>query len=97
MRTYEMMFILKPDLAEEEIGEIKDRLKKIIEDFNGEFIGEEDGWGKRRLAYEIKKYSEGIYTLWNFKGKPETVQELDRVIRLSDKFLRHAIIRRDEK
>ncbi|HBQ25325.1 MAG TPA: 30S ribosomal protein S6, partial [Syntrophomonas sp.] len=48
MRTYEMMFILKPDLAEEAIAETKERLQKILNDFGGEFIGEADGWGKRR-------------------------------------------------
>ncbi|MBC7075674.1 MAG: 30S ribosomal protein S6 [Syntrophomonadaceae bacterium] len=96
MRTYEMMFILKPDLAEEEIGDIKERLKKVIENFGGEFIEEAEGWGKKRLAYEIKDYLEGIYSVWSLKGKPETVQELDRVIKLSDKFLRHVIIRQDE-
>ena len=97
MRTYEMMFILKPDLAEEAIAETKERLQKILNDFRGEFIGEADGWGKRRLAYHIEDYTEGIYSVWFFSGKPETVAELDRVIKLSDRFLRHMIIRQDEK
>lgn len=97
MRTYEMMFILKPDLAEETIAETKERLQKILSDFDGEFIGEADGWGKRRLAYHIEDYIEGIYSVWFFNGKPETVAELDRVIKLSDRFLRHMIIRQDEK
>lgn len=97
MRTYEMMFILKPDLAEETITESKERLKTIIADFGGEFVGEADGWGKRRLAYHIEDYIEGIYSVWFFTGKPETVAELDRVIKLSDRFLRHIIIRQDEK
>ncbi len=97
MRTYEMMFILKPDLAEETIAETKERLQKILNEFGGEFIGEADGWGKRRLAYHIEDYSEGIYSVWFFNGKPETVAELDRVIKLSDRFLRHMIIRQDEK
>jgi len=97
MRTYEIMFVLKPDLAEEVIAETRERIKKIIEDFGGEFIDEADGWGKKRLAYEIEKYLEGIYSVWHFKGKPETIQELDRVIKLSDKFLRHIIVRQNEK
>lgn len=97
MRTYEMMFILKPDLAEEASVEAKERLQKIIADFGGEFINEADGWGKKRLAYEIQDYHEGVYYLWYFKGKPETVQELDRVIKISDKFLRHIIIRKDDE
>lgn len=96
MRTYELMFILKPDLAEEVIIETKERLKKIIADFNGEFINQVDTWAKRRLAYSIEDYMEGYYSLWYFKGLPETVDELDRVIKLSDRFLRHIIIRNDE-
>ncbi len=97
MRDYEMMFIIKPDLTEEAIIEIKDRLRKIIEDFGGEFTEEADGWGKKRMAYRIEDYAEGIYCLWYFKGLPETVQELDRVIKISDSLMRHIIIRKDEK
>lgn len=97
MRAYEMMFILKPDLDEEQIAESKDRLQKIVADFGGQFEKELDGWGKKRLAYAMEKYTEGIYSVWRFQGQPETVQELDRVIKISDRFLRHIIIRLDEK
>lgn len=97
MRAYEMMFILKPDLSEEEIAESKERLQKIIADFGGEFANELEGWGRKRMAYPIEKYTEGIYSVWNFKGESETVQELDRIIKISDRFLRHIIIRLDEK
>ena len=96
MRTYEIMFVLKPDLSEEIITETKDRLLNILSEFNGELINQADNWGKRRLAYSIDDYMEGLYCLWYFKGLPETVKELDRVIKLSDKFLRHIIIRHDE-
>jgi len=97
MRDYEMMFIIKPDLSDENIAEIKEKLHNIIADFGGEFENEVPGWGKKRMAYRIEDYSEGIYVLWNFKGKPETVAELDRVIKISDSLLRHIIIRKDEK
>lgn len=97
MRTYEMMFLLKPDLPEESVVETKEKLKTIIADFGGEFVSEADGWGKKRLAYTIDDYHEGFYSLWYFNGKPETVLELDRVIKISDSFLRHIIIRQDEK
>jgi small subunit ribosomal protein S6 len=97
MRDYEMMFIMKPDLTEEVSTEIKARLHKIIEDFGGEFTEEAGGWGKKRMAYRIEDYAEGIYCLWHFKGTPETVQELDRVIKISDSLMRHIIIRKDEK
>jgi small subunit ribosomal protein S6 len=92
-----MMFVLRPDLEEEQVSETKERLQKIIADFGGEFINAADGWGKKRLAYAIDDYVEGIYSLWYFKGKPETVDELDRIIKISENFLRHIIIRQDEK
>ena len=47
MRTYEMMFVLRPDLEEEQVLETKERLQKIIADFGGEFINAADGWGKK--------------------------------------------------
>ncbi len=97
MREYEMMFIIKPDLAEEGLTEIKDRLHKIIDGFGGEFTEEVGGWGRKRMAYRIEDYAEGIYCLWHFKGQPETVQELDRVIKISDSLMRHIIVRKDEK
>lgn len=97
MRSYEIMFILRPDLSEEEILASKERLQKILAEFNGEFVNEVDGWGKKRLAYPIEDYTEGFYSLWNFKGQAETVNELDRIIKITDSFLRHMIIRQDEK
>ena len=97
MRDYEMMYIIKPDVPEETIAEIKDKLHKIIDDFGGVFTQEAPGWGKKRMAYRIQDYQEGIYVLWYFQGKPETVKELDRVIRISEHIMRHIIIRKDEK
>ncbi len=97
MRAYEMMFIIKPDLTEEKTTETKEKLHKIIEEFGGEFVNEVNGWGKKRMAYKIQDYPDGIYSLWHFNGMPETVLELDRVIKISDSFLRHIIIRKDEK
>ncbi len=95
MRNYELMYILKPDTPEETITEIKERLQTIIANFGGEFTEEVAGWGKKRMAYSIDDYQEGIYVLWHFKGVAETVSELDRVIKISDKILRHIIVRMD--
>ncbi|MDO4540387.1 MAG: 30S ribosomal protein S6 [Syntrophomonadaceae bacterium] len=97
MREYEMMFIIKPDASEEAIADIKERLQGIIASFGGEFVEEVGGWGKRRMAYKIQDYQEGIYSLWNFKGEAETVAELDRVIKITDVLMRHIIVRTDEK
>ena len=96
MRAYEMLMILRPDLSEEEMAETKERLQNIINDFGGVFGKEMDGWGKRRLAYGVEDYLEGVYALWVFDGQPETVAELNRIIKISDRILRHLIIRQEE-
>ena len=70
MRDYELMFILKPDLEDEEIAAIKDRLKKIISDFGGEFLNEVDGWGRRRMAYKVEEYQEGFTVFGTLKAAP---------------------------
>jgi small subunit ribosomal protein S6 len=71
MRAYEIMFVLKPDLDEETVTEVKERLQKTLTDFGGEFLEEVSGWGKKRLAYSIEDYTEGVYYLWNFNGTPD--------------------------
>ncbi|NLV15666.1 MAG: 30S ribosomal protein S6 [Syntrophomonadaceae bacterium] len=94
MRPYEMMFILTPELPTESIDAAKDRVADIITQTGGEFQ-EFDVWGKRRLAYEINDFREGIYILAYFNGTTETVNELDRVLKISDSFLRHMIVRKE--
>jgi len=90
------MFILKPELAEETIQQMIDRYSAIVTDGQGELVSV-DKWGKRRLAYEIKDLFEGYYVLLNFKSEPPVVNELDRVMKISDDMLRFMIINQDEK
>lgn len=97
MREYELMFIIKPDATEEDATALKERLKKIMADGGGEVTEELPGWGKKRLAYRIEKYTEGVYSVWRFNGLPDTVKELDRVMKISDVLLRHMIVRMDEQ
>jgi len=95
MRSYEMMFILSPELGSEEVEAAKSKVADIIAQNKGELVSF-DVWGRRRLAYEIKDFREGLYMLTNFKGTTETVNELDRVLKISDGFLRHMIVRKEE-
>ncbi|MHB8157805.1 MAG: 30S ribosomal protein S6 [Desulfocucumaceae bacterium] len=90
MRDYEIMYIIKPDLEEEKVQAVVDKFNTLITDNQGEIVTA-DKWGKRRLAYEIKDYREGIYILVNFKGEPGTVKELDRLMKISDDILRFMI------
>ncbi len=71
-----------------------DRLKGIIEDDGT--ISNIDEWGNRKLAYLIDDIGEGYYVLINFESKPEVIQELNRIARISDSIMRHMIIKEDE-
>ncbi|MCF6462825.1 30S ribosomal protein S6 [Clostridium sp. Cult1] len=94
MRKYEGVLIFVPSLEDEARNQLFDRLKGIIES-NGT-ISNVDEWGVRKLAYEINDISEGYYIVVNFETTPETVEELDRVCKISDSIMRHMIIREDE-
>ncbi|MGI6551126.1 MAG: 30S ribosomal protein S6 [Syntrophomonadales bacterium] len=95
MRPYEMMFILSPELPSEGVEAAKSRVADIIAQTKGE-LEDFEVWGRRRLAYEIKDFREGLYMLAHFKGTTETINELDRVLKITDDFLRHMIVRKEE-
>lgn len=95
MRNYELMYVIKPDLDEEKLQEVIDKFNNIIADNSGEVVTA-DKWGKRRLAYEINDYREGIYILVNFKGEAAVAQELDRVLKITDEILRFMIILKEK-
>jgi small subunit ribosomal protein S6 len=91
MRKYETLFILHPSLDEEAVKANIEKFKGVIEN-NGGVVDNIDFWGKRKLAYDIKKVSEGYYTLVNFSAEPELPKELDRIFRINDTVIRHIII-----
>ncbi|MBE3554035.1 MAG: 30S ribosomal protein S6 [Thermicanus sp.] len=94
MRNYEILFILRPDLTEEEVEASREKVKSIISDNGGE-VTKLDPMGKRRLAYEIQDYREGIYTVIYFTGDDKTVKELDRVVRITEDIIRYLIVKND--
>jgi len=91
MKKYETIFIQNPILDEEAVKANIEKFKGIIENGGGT-VDNVDVWGKRKLAYEIKKVSEGYYTLFNFTAGPELPKELDRVFRITDGIIRHIIV-----
>lgn len=91
MRAYECVYILDPTLEEIAVKEKNDRVRDIITSRTGA-VHKVDIWGKRRLAYPIKKRSEGIYTVLKFSGSNEILAELNRVFRFDDAVLRHLIV-----
>jgi small subunit ribosomal protein S6 len=96
VRPYEVLYIVRPDLTEEQVAPIMEKFKTVVEGQGGEVEGV-NRWDKRRLAYEIKGQVEGIYILMNFKSEAKAEAELDRMLKISDDVLRHIIIRLDEK
>lgn len=94
MRTYEVLFILSPQVAEEEATALSAEFKRIAES-TGATLKSEDVWGRRRLAYPIQKFNEGIYHLFVFESAG-SLAELDRRMKNSDRVLRHMIVRTDE-
>ncbi len=96
MRPYESMIVFDSTVDAQSIQVALDRALDTIRN-NGGTPGNIDRWGKRPLAYEIKKRKEGYYVLVEFVGEPITVDELDRILTLSDEVLRFKVLRRNER
>ena len=96
MREYELMYIVKPNLEPEQYEALQERVTTLIASNGGEATGA-DVWGKRRLGYPIRHETDGYYVVLTFKGGEELVRELDRVLSISDDFLRFKIFRIDHR
>jgi small subunit ribosomal protein S6 len=94
MRQYEMTTILDPSLEERTVQPSLEQFLKVVTTAGGS-VDKVDVWGRRRLAYEIQKKSEGIYTVIELQAEPETVKELDRQLNLNEAVLRTKILRPD--
>lgn len=92
MRHYEVMVILDPSLEERTVGPSLDTYLNVIRNAGGS-VEKLDVWGRRRLAYEIGKKSEGIYAVIDLQATPEVVAELDRQLRLNESVLRTKVLR----
>ena len=92
MRHYEIMVILDPNLEERTVAPSIDQYLNVIRNAGGS-VEKLDVWGRRRLAYEIKKQAEGIYAVIDLQATPEAVTELDRQLRLNESVLRTKVIR----
>ncbi|GAA2618286.1 30S ribosomal protein S6 [Actinomadura fulvescens] len=92
MRRYELMAILDPAVDERTVSTSLDPFLKVVKDDGGS-VEKIDIWGRRRLAYDILKKSEGIYAVVDLTAEPATVKELDRQLNLSETILRTKVIR----
>ena len=95
MRQYELMIILDPEVDERTVAPSLDKLLAVVKTGGGE-VDKVDIWGKRRLAYEIQKKTEGIYAVVNFTATSAATQELDRQLKLSEAVMRTKVLRAEE-
>ncbi len=95
MNKYEIMYIIRPDIDEEEKKTLVEHFDSILTSEGAEII-ESKEWGKRRLAYEIDEYRDGIYQIVNLKSSPKAVQEFERLAKISDDIIRHMVVKEDE-
>ena len=96
MRPYELMVIIDPEVEERTVEPTLQKFLNVITT-DGGTIEKVDIWGRRRLAYEIQKKSEGIYAVVNFTAEPATAQELDRLLGINETILRTKITRPEEQ
>ena len=95
MTDYEILLMLDPELPEERQSEIVTRAREAIEKDGGTWDNHEP-WGRRRLAYEIDHKAEGAYHLLTFAAEPTTLEEISRVLKITDGVMRHLAVRRVE-
>ncbi|KAB1645188.1 30S ribosomal protein S6 [Gulosibacter chungangensis] len=95
VHQYELMVIIDPEIDERTVAPSLDKFLAVITK-DGGTIENTDIWGRRKLAYEINKKSEGIYAVVNFTAEPATAAELDRQLRLSEAIMRTKVLRAEE-
>jgi small subunit ribosomal protein S6 len=96
MRNYEIMIILDPSLEERTVQPSLDQFLTVVTGGGGK-VDKVDIWGRRRLAYQIEKKSEGIYAVVDLTAEPATVSELDRQLNLNEAVLRTKVVRPEHR
>lgn len=96
MNKYEVVFIGRPDAGEEIIKGVIQRVRETVENLNGQVIKVEE-WGKRRLAYPIKKYSDGYYVFVETSSNSQASKEVERILRLHEDVIRYQTIKKVEE
>lgn len=95
MRTYELMFISSPNTTDDEINKLTSQVEHAVTDRGGKIVKIEP-WGRRKLAYRIDKFDEGIYTLVHIEGNGNEIAEVERRLRVNDAVIRYMSVRTDE-
>lgn len=92
MQNYELVTIISPEVDDERMLEVVDKMNKLISDKEG-VVEETDRLGMKKLAYPIKRFMEGNYIVTRFKLEPKFVKELETNLRASEEFLRHLVVK----
>ena len=95
-RQYELVYILPPETTEQQAGELHEQVAATVTRLHG-VIEKTENWGRRKLAYEIGHFKEGVYVLEVINGTGELMKELDRRLKVIDQVVRHMIVRVDEE
>jgi small subunit ribosomal protein S6 len=96
MQLYETGFLLAPNLSEEETEKLIGQMLEVVSQKEGRLIRQER-WGKRRMAYSIKRFSEAFFVFFHYEGKPDIPVELERRFKQSDAVLRYLTLKKDAK
>lgn len=96
MRRYETIFIASPVLTDEQVDELVRNFEGIIAEQGGELL-KTDKWGRKKLAYEVQKFSEGYYTLFEMNAGPSLIAELERRFRNHDSVIKFLSVRMDQQ
>jgi small subunit ribosomal protein S6 len=91
LRKYEIMFILPPEADDQVIQGVTDRISQVLEERGGK-VTSVNKWGKRRLAFELNRQSEGFYVVAEFEAEAAAIKELDRVLALVDEVARFKVV-----
>ncbi len=96
MRTYEIMYVVRPNIEEDAKKALVERFNEILTSNGAEIIEAKD-WGKRRLAYDINDFKEGFYQIVRVNSTDQATNEFDRLAKINDDIIRHIVIREEEK
>lgn len=94
-REYETIYIVRPDVPNEGVAQVNQRVRNVMDQMGGKVL-KVDNWGKRRLAYEVRKQLKGIYLYWHYLATPGVVEEVERNLRMLDTVIRYYTIKVDE-
>lgn len=95
MNKYETVFIINPNVEESGVKALIEKFSNLIN--NDGKVEKVDELGKKKLAYEIKKFKEGIYVAIEFLANPELIKELERIYRITDDVIKFIVVRKDEE